>query len=267
MVNASALYECSVMHKRLTPLVHQFSYRVFYLWLDLDEIDALSQRLRFFSRNAFNIYSFFDADHLDKTEGTVKSRLLAWIAAHGEDISRIASVRFLTFPRIFGYIFNPASFYYCFDADGQPLHAVVQVTNTFHEQKPYFLRQPDGKGEFCLITPKHFYVSPFSELEMNFDFKIRVPGEKLQIHIDDRAGDQRILLSAVTGIRKPLTDARLFWFVLKYPLLTLRVIFLIHWHAFLLWVKKVPFHRKSAQPELQSDLYRPHRSIASTKTP
>ena len=164
---------------------------------------------------------------------------------------------------MFGYIFNPVSFFFCENAGGEPICSVVQVGNTFGEQKAYLLREPNAEGSFRLITPKHFYVSPFSELDLSFDFKLKVPAEHLDIHIDDRAGERRVLLSALTGRRAPLTSARLLWFSLKYPLITVKVIFLIHWHALLLWRKRLPWHRKADNTHLQRDVYRPHASIAS----
>ena len=168
----------------------------------------------------------------------------------------------VTLPRVFGYIFNPVSFYFISDSAGQTLCTVVQVGNTFREMKPYLIAQPTTPGFFRLITPKHFYVSPFSGLELCFDFKINVPGEQLEIHIDDRLGtaedSERTLLSSLTGKRIPLTTARLAWCTIKFPFVTLKVIFFIHWHALRLWLKKIPFHRKAAQPELQKEVYNPY---------
>ena len=161
-----------------------------------------------------------------------------------------------------GYIFNPVSFYFCSDAAGTAVCAVVQVGNTFGELKPYCIPSPDAGGGFRLVTPKHFYVSPFSSLDLLFDFKLCVPGERLDIHIDDRDGDRRILLSALTGRRVALTNVRLCWLTLKYPLITLKVIFLIHWHALLLWLKRIPFHRKAEDAAKQRGVHRPHSSIA-----
>jgi len=258
----SCLYECSVMHHRLAPRQHRFSYRIFMFYLDLDEVDSLADTIPLFGRNRRNIFSFNDADHLGGSSGTVKAKLLAYLAPHGIDLPTDSRIALLTLPRVFGYVFNPVSFYFCFDATGAPACAVAEVGNTFGEKKLYLLPQPCSSDRFRLITPKHFYVSPFSDLDLQFDFKLRVPTKTLDIHIDDCLGADRTLLSALTGRRAPLTTGRLAWFIFKYPLVTLWVISLIHWHALLLWLKRIPFHRKESRPELQRDVLHPHESIA-----
>jgi DUF1365 family protein len=261
----SCLYECSVMHHRLTPKEHHFRYRIFMFALDLDEIDGVGARIPFFSRNRRNIYEFRDRDHLTLPGfggTTIREHIVEYLQRNGIQLPATARITLVTLPRVFGYIFNPVSFYFCANAAGGPLCAVVQVGNTFREMKPYLLREPWGVNAFRLVAPKHFYVSPFSALDLTFDFKLRVPGERLEIHIDDREGDQRVLLSALTGTRMPLTAARLAWCTLKYPLITLKVIGLIHWHALLLWLKRLPFHRKAANRDLQREVFNPHTSIA-----
>lgn len=261
----SCLYECDVMHHRLEPKVHEFRYRIFMFSLDLDEIDAVAAETLLFSRNAWNFYSFRDRDHLTLPgcgDRPLKEHIVAYLAENGVRFPDGGRITLVTLPRVLGYIFNPVSFYFCHDAVGAPIAAVVQVGNTFGEMKPYCIPTPDGEGQFRLVTPKHFYVSPFSSLDLLFDFKLRVPDDRLEIHIDDRDGDRRVLLSALTGKRVPLTNARLFWLTVKYPLITLKVIFLIHWHALLLWIKKIPFHRKAADAGKQRGVHRPHSSIA-----
>jgi DUF1365 family protein len=259
----SCLYECEVMHHRLTPRKNRFSYRIFLFCLDLDEIPAVCTKTRGFSHNRFNLYSFRDRDHLTVTGGgTVKQNLAAYLGRHGVEFPESGRALLLTLPRVLGYIFNPVSFYFCFDAAGLPLCAVAQVGNTFGEMKPYLLAKPDTGGVFRLRTPKHFYVSPFSALDLEFDFKLRIPGEHLEIHINDWQGRDQVLLSALTGTRLPLTAGRLAWLTLKFPLVTLKVIFLIHWQALLLWLKRLPYHSKAANAQLQRDVLNPHHSIA-----
>lgn len=258
----SCLYECAVMHQRLAPKKHGFQYRIFLFCLDLDEIDTVADRVVGFSRNRFNLYSFRDSDHLPFPGKDVKDRLRLYLREKAVELPERARVVLITLPRVLGYIFNPVSFYFCFDEQDAPICAVAQVGNTFGEMKPYLLTDSPEPGVFRLVTPKHFYVSPFSDLELCFDFKLRLPGEELRIQIDDRAGDQKVLLSTLTGQRVALTSRALLWMTLKYPLVTLRVIFLIHWHALLLWAKRLPFHRKSANAHLQRDVMKPHASIS-----
>ncbi len=258
----SCLYECRVMHHRLAPKQHRFEYRIFMFALDLDEIDEATGEVMGFSRNRWNLYSFHDRDHISTHPGSLKENLVCYLAEHGIEFPAGGRVTLVTLPRVFGYVFNPVSFYYCFDVKGKPLCAIAEVGNTFGEMKLYLIRSPESESRFRLVTPKHFYVSPFSGLELNFDFKLRIPDEHLEIHIDDCAGKERVLLSTVSGVRTPLTSARLAWFTLKYPLVTLRVIFLIHWNAMLLWLKRIPWHAKAAHPEMQRDVLRPHASIS-----
>lgn len=259
----SCLYECTVMHHRLAPKEHRFQYRIFLFSLDLDEIDDIARRVLGFGRNRASLYNFRDADHLEATPELVRDKLIAYLASQKMPLPEGGRVQLVTMPRVLGYVFNPVSFYFCFDAAGLPCAAVAEVSNTFREMKLYPLRDGAEQGRFRLITPKYFYVSPFSDLELEFDFKLRVPHEVLEIHIDDREAGKPVLLSALTGRRVPLTSARLAWMTVKYPLITLRVIFLIHWHALLLWLKRIPWFAKTAHPEKQRDVLRPHSSLVT----
>lgn len=260
----SCIYECRVMHQRLLPAGHRFEYRLFYFSLDLDELDELTKKIHGFSRNRWNLYEFRDRDHLtlpDLPGKSVKEHVLAWISRQGLDLPAETRITLVTLPRVLGYIFNPVSFYFCADAAGKPLCAVAQVGNTFREMKPYLISGTEREGYFHLITPKHFYVSPFSDLDLHFDFKLHVPDAHLQINIDDRKGDTLVLLSALNGERREFSTARLAWLTLKFPVVTIKVIFLIHWQALRLWWKGFAFHRKSANPDLQRDVFNPHSSL------
>lgn len=288
----SRLYECHVLHARFVPKPHRFAYRIFMLAVDLDELPALHRRLHLFSVNHPNLYAFREPDYLPSSEplhnptppakcnplgytsisapaASLKARVIAFLAARGVDLGPGGRVELVTLPRVFGYLFNPVSFYYGYDASGACVASIAEVTNTFHEMKPYFLgpetlrpaASAGGTGTFQLRTPKHFYVSPFSDVDVAFDFNLRPPAEKLSIRIDDYVGAERTLTSTLAGPAVPLTDARLAWFTLKYPLITLRIIGLIHWHALLLYFKKIPWFRKAARAADQRDLYRPHASL------
>ncbi|QYM79288.1 DUF1365 domain-containing protein [Horticoccus luteus] len=281
----SCLYECQIMHARFAPRRHRFSYRLFYFAIDLDELAALPATSALLSVNRRNLYSFRERDYLPldgpahhpdtppprpppgAASASLKSRVVAFAAAHGVDLSG-GRIVLITLPRIAGYLFNPVSFYFCTDASGAPAAAIAEVTNTFREVKPYFFAPPTRTADgFHLRVPKHFYVSPFSDVDVAFDFHLRLPGDVLSLQIDDYTAGARTLTSTVCGHRRELTRARLAWFTLKYPLLTLRIIALIHFHALRLWWKRVPWFAKSARPADQRNVYRPHGTLATPAAP
>ena len=237
----SCLYPCQVMHHRFTPKAHRFLYRIFLFAIDLDELPALPRRLPLFSVDRANVFSFRQSDylHLDgpvhnatvpagalSPGAPLKERVAAFLGAQGLELDG-GRVMLVTLPRLFGHIFNPVSFYFCFDRQGAPLAAIAEVTNTFRESKPYLLG-PDrlsagavggAAATFRHREPKFFYVSPFSDVDVAFDFHLPVPGERLAIRIDDYTGPDRPLASTLTGRREPLTSGRLAWYLLKYPVI------------------------------------------------
>jgi uncharacterized protein len=261
----SCLYECTVMHHRFAPKLHHFQHHIFMFYLDLDELELLSKKIFPFSYNRRNVYSFRDSDHEPAGENSLKNRIVAFLRKSGIEISPFSRVMLLTLPRILGYIFNPISIYFCFDEEGEPLASVAEVGNTFREKKLYLLKAGElsPEGVFKKIVTKHFYVSPFSALDLSFDFKLKIPGEKLDIKADDREGEEKVLISTLTGERATFNNRNLLWFTLKYPFVTLKVIFLIHWHALLLWLKGVPFHRKAANVQFQQEVLNPHSTLSS----
>jgi DUF1365 family protein len=279
----SCLYECTVMHHRFSPKNHRFSYRIFMLSVDLDELEALGRAIPIFSVNRANLYSLSEKDYLPTSEalhnagppgpgtaapGGLKARVLGYLGEHGVRIPG-GRVTLITLPRVAGFLFNPVSFYFCYDADGRPAAAIAEVTNTFHEVKPYFLG-PESLGghsadeTFKVRVPKFFYVSPFSDVDVAFEFRLRVPNGGMAICIDDYSGENRTLATALTGVRRSLSGWRLAWYALKYPMITLRVVFLIHLNALRLRMKQVPWFAKAARAADQRELYRPHESIAGT---
>lgn len=264
----SRLYECRVMHHRFAPKVHHFRYGIFMFALDLDEIDAVAARIPFFSRNRANVYTFRDRDHLTLPgleAAGVKANVVAWLRQQGVAFPGDGRIMLVTLPRVLGYVFNPVSFYFCFDAAGVPRCAIAEVGNTFGEMKPYLIADRAPDGVFRRVTPKHFYVSPFFDLNVTFDFRLGVPGDRLDIRIDDRDGDERVLVTSLTGRRAPLTTARLVRCTLKHPLVTLKVIGLIHAHAVALWLKRVPWHRKAESTGQQRGVLKPHVSLSGNR--
>jgi hypothetical protein len=279
----SRLYECRVLHERFLPRRHRFSYRVFYLAVDLDELSRIGRDLPLFSLGGWNVVSLHEDDYLRLQDplhnprgaattppapsaqgGTLKQRVLAYCAQHGVTVGPGARVTLVTLPRLFGYAFNPISLYFCRDERGVERCAIVEVTNTYREVKQYFLPALDrgsGPAVFGAVLPKLFYVSPFSPLDATFDFRVHEPGATLAVRIDDHEQGRRTLHSTLTGTARPLTGTWLGLMLLRHPLVTLRVILLIHWQALRLWLKRVPHHPKSGRPDLQRDLRHPHASL------
>lgn len=250
----SCIYECVVMHRRLKPKVHQFTYRVFLFWIDLDELAAIQKSIPIFSSESANIYSLRTQDHFSLGKPSIRENVLAWVRDQGE-LRDVANIRMLTLPRFLGYTFNPITIYLLYDTNHQPITSVTEVGNTFRELKPYLV--PKDREQFHARVTKNFYVSPFSDLDLAFDFRYAEPGEKLRVWIDSYRGDEKELISVMNGERRPMTAWNLALCTIKYPFITLKVIGLIHWEAFRLWVKKIPFRYKEANPELQQGVFNP----------
>ena len=251
------LYRARVMHHRMAPKRHRFHYNVFLFCINLDSLDADLKKIKFISRNRFGLFSFYDRDHLEIAESSGKSvreNLNRYLAGNGITTPP-ARVELITNLRVLGYVFNPVSFYFCYDDKNKPVCAVVEVMNTYREMKVYLLGGDSFRnGGFHLRTKKYFYVSPFIASDAEFDFQLMLPSDALNIRIDDFKDDQRFFISTLTGAKKDLTDARLIGYFFRFPFITIQVITLIHWNALLLWMKKVRHYPKAGSPELQRDI-------------
>lgn len=261
----SSIYTCKVMHNRLSPKKHSFWYTIYLFYLDLDEIPLLAKKHFFFGFHRFNLFNFRDKDHLQlprenpDTTKSVREHLTQYVADHGVILGN-GKVMLLTNLAVLGYNFNPVCFYFCYDEGGKPLCAVVEITNTYHEKKLFFLSSAELEGNyFRQHAEKYFYVSPFTDLDTVFDFNLGIPGENLDIRIDDYDKEgTRFFISMLSGKRKMLTNGALIRYFCAIPLIPLWVMGMIHWQAFLLWRKKIAFHPKAANQTLQKDVYKPY---------
>lgn len=245
----NSLYECKVNHTRVSPKKHAFDYRVFMLAFDLDSLP----RSPLLSHNRFNLFSIDDRDHINADPAvSIRKNLLDWLLQNGTEIPQDSRIVLLTFPRVLGYSFNPVSFYYIYSSSGEAITAVVEVTNTYREMKLF----PLGAlvpGGFDRTVAKDFYVSPFSDPNDRFRFRLGLPGKEWQVSINNISGENASLFSSIAGKRKPFSTSRLAWFALKYPFLSLGIIFGIHFQALLLFLKKIPYYPKSTPIEGDSD--------------
>lgn len=255
----SCLYECQIMHERIVPQRYGFTHNIFMFYVDLDEVETLAKRLRWFGSERFNLFSFYEQDHLKFAGKNLKQSILEFLSMRGIDLDG-GRIMLLTHLRTLGHVFNPVSFYFCFDRDGNPKCVVAEVGNTFGEIKPYFLGADCWQeNSFKLRTTKYFYISPFIDLDAQVDFNLKIPAQKLHLRIDDyesaATNAPRLLVTALHGTAEPLTDRALLIYSLRFPLITLKVIALIHWHAFRLWLKGIGWLKKSDNPELQQGIY------------
>jgi len=253
----SSLYLSKIFHERKYPKINSFWYTIFMFSLDLDELELLHKRFKLFGYNKFNIFSFYDSDHFKKSDKQIKRRttqekLTNYLQENG--IEKPARVKLITNLRIFGYVFNPVSFYYCYDKNGEIYCSIAEVSNTFGEMKMYLLENIED-GFFKEVKKKMFYISPFTELDDYLDLKVGLPGKKLKIFIDDFADHQIKVRTVLTAKKRKLTDGQLINYLLRFPLLTIQIISLIHWQALKLWLKGVNFIPKNENPHLQKDIY------------
>nr|WP_047576775.1 DUF1365 family protein [Methylobacterium sp. ZNC0032] len=245
---ASALYVGRVRHRRFRPRPHALSYNVFWMLLDLDEIDGLAAKLRLFSRNRFNLYGFRDADYGDRSGKALRPQIEraladAGIAADG------GPIRLLTMPRILGYAFNPLSTYFCYRRDGSLCATVYEVHNTFGEIHSYVVPADDAGGALRQEADKVFHVSPFMTLGMRYAFQVTPPDERVSIAIDGGDAEGHLITAVLSGRRTALSDATLLRLLVTHPLLTLKVTAAIHWHALRLLAKRIPWQPHPDAPE------------------
>ncbi len=242
----SCLYQGHVMHMRMTPFAHKFRYRVFSLLLDIDRLEETISPLRMLTLDRFGLLAFFRRDH-GARDG---SDLRPWVEDQLSEAGRPKPARIwlLSFPRIFGYTFNPLSVYFCMDGEDRLDSIVYEVKNTFGDQHPYVVSAaPDPDGLARHDQAKGFFVSPFIGMEQQYRFSIRPPLERLAVKIrqhDSASGpDAPWLIATQNGERRPLTDGQLLRQWVLHPLMTIKVFSAIHWQALKLWWKGARFHR------------------------
>jgi DUF1365 family protein len=247
---ASALYPGHVTHARLKPRVHRLSYRIYSLLLDLDELDTLDRRLKWFSIDRFNLFSFHRKDRGDGSGRDLKGQVERAMRAAGIEPDG-GSIRLLTMPRLLGWAFNPLSTYFCYRRDGSLAAILWEVDNTFHQRHAYMIpvdRIAPG-GEIEQHCDKAFYVSPFMEMDLHYQFRVHAPGETLSIRIDVSDAEGTVLGARHIARKQGLTDKALLAAFFAIPLLTLRVIGGIHWEALKIWLKRVRLVARPAPPE------------------
>ena len=238
---AAALYFGDVMHARLKPIGHRFSYRVMSLLVDLDRLDAADRQSRLFGVNRAALYSFNEADHGERDGSALRSYAQRCAAERGIDLTG-GRVLLLCYPRLLGYTFNPLSAYFCHRADGELALMIYEVRNTFGDIHAYVLPVKPGESSDAGVRQaqeKLFYVSPFIEMAMRYHFRVSPPGDSVKLRILETDRDGPLLAATFNGHRRALTTAALVRSFCSLPLVTLKIVAAIHWEALRLWLKGV----------------------------
>jgi DUF1365 family protein len=235
----AALYVGCVMHARLKPMGHRFSYRVMSLLIDLDQLEDADRLSPLFGVNRAALYSFHEADHGRRDGSSLRAYAQFCAAERGIDLTG-GRVLLLCYPRLLGYTFNPLSVYFCYRADGELALLIYEVRNTFGDIHPYVLPVTSGDISDAGVRQqqdKLFYVSPFIGMAMRYYFRVRPPGERVQLRILETDREGPLLAATFNGRHRMLKTKELLRAFFALPLVTMKIMAAIHWEALRLWLK------------------------------
>jgi DUF1365 family protein len=257
---ASAIYRGSVVHTRLRPVRHRLRYAMPMLLLDLDELPALDRSVPGLSLGRFNLFGFYERDHLAGDGTPLRRQIEAKLTEAGIALAG-GAIRLLCMPRVLGFAFNPLSIFFCHGPDGALRAVLYEVRNTFGQRHCYLIPATPGvDGVQRQACDKCFYVSPFMEMAMQYHFRLAGPGPRVAVSIEARDQKGPVLSACFAGKRQSLTGANLLRLFPRYPLLAMQVLGGIHWEALKLWLKGMRLQPRPAPPAHPVSIVRPRSS-------
>ena len=254
----SCIYEGRVRHRRFRPASNVFSYKLFMIYLDLSELDAVFEGRLFWSVGTVNLAYFRRRDHLGDPHVPLDSSVRDLVAARLGD-RPLGPIRMLTHLRYFGHCFNPVSFYYCYDQSGERVETIVtEIHNTpWGEEHCYVLGESANehamKGWKQYRFSKKFHVSPFMDMGMHYDWRFREPDDRLRVHFNSYDGSQKLFDATLSLERRHMNRKNLARVLLAYPPMTLKVVAMIYWQALRLTWKGVPCYTHPAKRLYRKD--------------
>mgnify|MGYP001304664028 CR=1 FL=1 len=242
-LNKSYIYTGTVGHRRFTPFNHFFNYPLFMAYIDLNTINNLQKKSWLWNVNQAALISFHREDYHGEPDTDLSDSVRKTVyKSIGKKIK--GPIRLLTHLRYFGYCFNPVSFYYCYDEKDSEVEVIMaEVTNTpWKERHPYIIHNKnDKKRNLKANFEKELHVSPFWGMDHNYEWLFSQPGKKLYVNMKNFKSNQKVFDATLTMERNSFTKKELIRQVIRFPFITMVVVFRIHFQAFKLWIKKAPF--------------------------
>ena len=259
MTAAAELYVGKTTHARFKPQPHKFRYGVFQLLVDIDRLDEAFAGLRTLDVGRFGLFGFETRDHGYRDNRSLRSWVETQLATAGAPASA-ARIRLLCFPRILGFVFNPLSIFFVYDAQDRLEAVIYEVNNTFGQTHAY-VTPAVGEGDQRQEADKVFYVSPFYGVEGGYRFRLSPPSRSFDLVICKHSGGETDFVATLSAERRPLTDGALMRLFFGMPFMTLGVVAAIHWEALRLWLKGAPFHSRPPGPRASVSVGRATSSV------
>jgi len=241
----TCIYKGHVTHRRFKPLRHYFSYKTFSILFDLTELEDLHKKISIFSFNRFNIFSFYNKDHGSRDGNDLTEWVKINLKKYNLNVN-VSKIKLLCFPRVFGYVFNPLSIFYCYD--GNALIAILyEVKNTFNEQHTYVFPVNNSSKIITQQCNKKFYVSPFIKMDTFYNFRLTEPDENIRILIKQTDKVGKILVACQVGKKQNMSLKQLLINFFTHPMMTFKIMMSIHYEALRLWKKGAIFQKRQVK--------------------